>query len=385
MGDSRPTRLDGGMVSQSVYSGVEIAEANSVMVQLMRLSRGWPMKRLAELAGVHPSHVTRVEANYLPLAGKPLRDYARALDCRPELLCVPYRRSPAEGTHFRANASAAEWKRDRVLADANIAAMRVGRIAENIDLDPALSLPTLDPDDYAAEFGEITVAQVLRRYWRLSGPITDLTGLLESAGVFVVAEPFTGNDVDAVSLRANEFHPHVIYINRMLPADRFRLTLAHELGHLVMDAMTLAHPKEVERRATSFAAEFLAPYPDIEHDLARVSPRTTHELDELRMRWGISVPSLVVRAHDRGHLSDYHYRTMFRILNETGRVYGDRPGVAVEKPRLVAHVLDQLSEAGFNDSDLEAITLLTKEERWELFGSGQQQSNTSMPRKLTLV
>jgi Zn-dependent peptidase ImmA (M78 family) len=373
------------MVSQSVSRGVEIAEANSVMVQLMRLSRGWPMKRLAELAGVSPSHVTRVEAGLLPLAGKPLRDYAQALDCRPELLCVRYRRSPAEGTHFRAKASAAEWKRDRVLADANIAAMRVGRIVQNIDLDPAISLPTLDPDDYAAEFGEITVAQVLRRYWRLSGPITNLTGLLESAGVFVVSAPFAGNDVDAVSLRANEFHPHVIYVNRALPADRLRLTLAHELGHLVMDAMTLAHPAEVERRATSFAAEFLAPYPDIEHDLARVSPRTAHELDELRMRWGISVPSLVVRAHDRGLLSDYHYRTMFRILNETGRVYGDRPGVAHEEPKLVTHILDQLTEAGFNDSDLDTVTLLTDEERIELFGAGQQQTRASAPRRLTLV
>ncbi|WP_418003521.1 ImmA/IrrE family metallo-endopeptidase [Mycobacterium sp. PDNC021] len=373
------------MVSQSVSSGIEIAEANSVVVQLMRLSRGWPMKRLAELAGVHPSHVTRVEAGRLPLAGKPLRDYAQALDCRPELLCVPYRRSPSQGPHFRANASTAEWKRDRVLANANIAAMRIGRIVENVDLDPAISLPTLDPDDYATEFGEITVAQVLRRYWRLSGPITDLTGLLESAGVFVVADPFSDNDVDAVSLRANEFHPHVIYINRALPADRFRLTLAHELGHLVMDAMTLAHPKEVERRATSFAAEFLAPYADIEYDLARVTPRTVHELDELRMRWGVSVPSLVVRAHDRGHLSDYHYRTMFRILNETGRAYGDRPGVDREEPRLVGHVLDQLTEAGFNERDLDTITLLTNEERIATFGAAQQQTSEPAPRRLTLV
>ncbi|KAA0085572.1 ImmA/IrrE family metallo-endopeptidase [Mycolicibacterium sp. P9-64] len=371
------------MVSQS--SGIDIAEANSVMVQLMRLSRGWPMKRLAELAGVHASHVTRVEAGRLSLAGKPLRDYAQALSCRPELLCVPYRRTPAEGNNFRANASAAEWKRDRVLANANIAAMRIGRIVENIDLDPAISLPTLEPDDYAAEFGEITVAQVLRRYWRLSGPITDLTGLLESAGVFVVAELFTDKDVDAVSLRSNEFHPHVIYINRALPADRFRLTLAHELGHLVMDAMTLAHPKEVERRATSFAAEFLAPYPDIEHDLARVSPRTAHELDELRMRWGVSAPSFIVRAHDRGHLSDYHYRTMFRILNETGRVYGDRPGVDREEPRLVGHILDELTEAGFKESDLDAITLLTNDERTEMFGTARRPTREPTPRKLSLV
>jgi Zn-dependent peptidase ImmA (M78 family) len=81
-----------------------------------------------------------------------------------------------------------------------------------------------------------------------------------------------------------------------------RMTLAHELGHLVMDAMTLVSPTETERRATAFAAEFLAPIDDIAFDLDRVSIRTVHELDELRLTWGVSVSSLVMRARERGVL-----------------------------------------------------------------------------------
>ncbi|WP_074351917.1 ImmA/IrrE family metallo-endopeptidase [Mycobacteroides abscessus] len=52
------------------------------------------------------------------------------------------------------------------------------------------------------------------------------------------------------------------------------MTLAHELGRLVMDAVTLVGPKETERRATVFAAEFLAPVDDIAFDLDQVSTRT---------------------------------------------------------------------------------------------------------------
>ena len=104
------------------------AQANSVMVQLNRLSCGWSMKRLADEAGVSSSHVSRVEAGILPLAGQALDDYAHALHCPPEALCVPFSRTPAEGTHFRANASAAEWKRDRVWARANLVAMHIGRV-----------------------------------------------------------------------------------------------------------------------------------------------------------------------------------------------------------------------------------------------------------------
>ncbi|WP_242663595.1 helix-turn-helix domain-containing protein [Mycobacterium syngnathidarum] len=86
------------------------------MVQLTRLACVWSRKRLADEAGVLGSHVSRVESGILPLAGKALFEYARA------------------------------------------------------DIDPVLAIPELDPADYSAEHGEIAVAHVVRRLWRLSGP-----------------------------------------------------------------------------------------------------------------------------------------------------------------------------------------------------------------------
>lgn len=344
-------------------------EANNVMVQLTRLACGWSKKRLADEAGVSASHVSRIESAVLPLAGKALIDYAEAMGCPPEALCVPFTRSPAQGTHFRANTSAAEWKRDRVWARANLIAMRIGRLAQRADIDPVLTLPELDPADYAGEHGEITVAQVLRRLWRIAGPIRSVTELLEAAAVFVVVEDFRDREIDAVTLRASEFHPHVVYVNVALPPDRMRMTLAHELGHLVMDAMALVSPTEAERRATAFAAEFLAPIEDIGFDLDRVSVRTVHELDELRINWGVHVSSLVVRARERGVLSEHQYRSMFRLLNETGRMYGPRPGVPEERPQLAKSVLEQLRQAGYTSAELDDITLLTASQRATLFGT----------------
>jgi Zn-dependent peptidase ImmA (M78 family)/transcriptional regulator with XRE-family HTH domain len=352
------------------------------MVQLTRLACGWSRKRLADEAGVSGSHVSKVESGVLPLAGKALLDYARVMHCSPEALCVPFTRSPAEGSHFRANTSIAEWKRDRVWARANLIAMRLGRIQARADIEPVLVLPELDPADYAAEHGEITVAQVLRRLWRVVGPIRSMAELLEAAGVFVVVEDFCDREIDAVTLRANQHHPHLVYVNAALPPDRMRMTLAHELGHLVMDAMTLVSPTETERRATAFAAEFLAPIDDIAFDLDRVSIRTVHELDELRLTWGVSVSSLVVRARERGILSDYQYRSMFRLLNETGRMYGPRPGVADEEPKLTSSVLEQLTVAGYATSELDEITLLTSAQRTDLFQTAGDQPAT---RHLTVV
>jgi Zn-dependent peptidase ImmA (M78 family) len=357
-------------------------EANNVMVQLTRLACGWSKKRLADEAGVSGSHVSRVESGVLPLAGKALFDYARAMQCPPESLGVPFTRSPAQGIHFRANASTAEWKRDRVWARANLVAMRIGRLASRADVEPVLALPELDPADYAAELGEITVARVLRRLWRVAGPIRSMVELLEAAGVFVVVEDFCDHEIDAVTLRASQYHPHLVYVNAALPPDRMRMTLSHELGHLVMDVMTLVSPAETELRATTFAAEFLAPIDDIAFDLDRVSVRTVHELDELRLTWGVSVSSLVVRARERGVLSDYQYRSMFRLLNETGRMYGPRPGVAEESPKLTNAVLEQLTAAGYTTSEIDDITLLTSTQRAALFHTASDQPGT---RHLTMV
>jgi Zn-dependent peptidase ImmA (M78 family) len=149
-----------------------------------------------------------------------------------------------------------------------------------------------------------------------------------------------------------------------------------------MDAMTLVSPTETERRATAFAAEFLAPIDDIAFDLDRVSIRAVHELDELRLTWGISVSALVMRARERGVLSDYQYRSMFRMLNETGRMYGPRPGVAAEEPTLTRSVLEQLVVAGYTTTEVDEITLLTSTQRADLFGTATDQRVT---RHLTMV
>ena len=256
--------------------------------------------------------------------------------------------------------------------DAAISDLRHVDPGERCDL-----LGVFDADELV---GVVTAYE--RRLWRLAGPIESMSEVLEAAGVFVVAEDFADREVDAVTLRATEHHPHVVYVNAALPADRMRMTLAHELGHLVMDAMTLVSPVEVERRATAFAAEFLAPIDDIGPALDRVSVRTVHELDELRMTWGVSESSLVVRARDRGVFTDYQYRSMFRFLNETGRVHGHRAGVDADKPRLVADILEQLDEAGYPTAELDDITLLTGAQRAALFGTADP---TRAPRHLSMV
>ncbi|MHC5879723.1 ImmA/IrrE family metallo-endopeptidase, partial [Streptococcus pyogenes] len=60
----------------------------------------------------------------------------------------------------------------------------------------------------------------------------------------------------------------VMLINANAAPDRKRLTLAHELGHLVLHS---TNPTEnMETEATAFAAEFLMPESEIRPELRRL-------------------------------------------------------------------------------------------------------------------
>ena len=48
-------------------------------------------------------------------------------------------------------------------------------------------------------------------------------------------------------------------INSRVPTDRKRMTLAHELGHIVMHSEPIHLSKQSEEEAMRFAAEFLMP------------------------------------------------------------------------------------------------------------------------------
>lgn len=79
---------------------------------------------------------------------------------------------------------------------------------------------------HSAEYGEITVAQMLRRLWSIVGPIRSVTALLEAAGIFVVIDDFRDRQLDAVTRRRNGHHPPLMFVNAALPADRMRHAMA---------------------------------------------------------------------------------------------------------------------------------------------------------------
>jgi Zn-dependent peptidase ImmA (M78 family) len=135
-----------------------------------------------------------------------------------------------------------------------------------------------------------------------SGPIHNLTAAVERAGVCLL--PIVGLvGIDGLSSWVNGVP--VIGLNPAVPGDRFRLTLAHELGHLVMH---WDKSEMTESQANQFAGCLLFPPADFE--AAMPERPQLRDFVKLKSGWGVSVAAMVYRAHELGHIDDSRYRAL---------------------------------------------------------------------------
>ena len=101
-------------------------------------------------------------------------------------------------------------------------------------------------------------ARSLRVHWGLGNdPVPNLVELLEAQGIKVLAVDLTNIDgLTANVHRAGKDDVPVIVVNRAEWGERQRFTLAHELGHMVMDVVAKL---DEEKAAHRFAGAFLMP------------------------------------------------------------------------------------------------------------------------------
>lgn len=135
-----------------------------------------------------------------------------------------------------------------------------------------------------------------------SGPIRNLTALVERAGVVIV--PIVGLEgIDGLSSWVGDVP--VIGVCPTVPGDRFRLTIGHETGHLAFH--TKAKP-DIEREANRFASALLFPTGEFKDALPE-KPQL-RDFVALKSSWGVSVAALVYRAHEIERIDDKRYRAL---------------------------------------------------------------------------
>ena len=169
------------------------------------------------------------------------------------------------------------------------------------------------------EMGDVeSAARAIRTHWGLGiDPIPNLSELLEERGIKILSADLTDIDgLTATVKRRNSDPIPVIVIKENAWAERKRFTIAHELGHMLMDVRTGV---DAERAANRFAGAFLMPVEALWREIGK--QRTTisfGELAQLKKMFGASFQAITYRCRDLGILNEAAFKRMFQAFNEKG-------------------------------------------------------------------
>jgi Zn-dependent peptidase ImmA (M78 family) len=270
--------------------------------------------------------IGKYERNEMMPSSKALLALASALRVAPDFLlsekqieleAVDFRKVPADGARDERSINA-------MVLDA------AERYLELESIFPDAMLMWRRP--HLAEFTISTVEEAeraadrLREYWDLGiAPIDSMTELLEDQGIKVISLPLprSVSGSKAFARQARGAPVAMIVVNQTHNGERQRFTLAHELGHLVLDWKS-ASPKDHERAADRFAGAFLMAREMVEKVLGRSRKAVTFgELESVKRVFKVSLAALIVRLKQLGIITKSVYGELWAVvvkqgLNEVG-------------------------------------------------------------------
>ena len=354
-------------------------EVNPEMVALGRVSRGWSASRLAGALGVSSAALSRYESGKVAVPGDLVDPLAACLDYPVSFFVrrfVPVFGVGPDIVYHRKRSSAGK----RVLAQAyglaEVRRLEAQKLATVAGLPRVARYPSERFTDPAK------VARTLRARWGVPmGPVFNLTRLAEANGVIIYPHDFGTRYIDGF-MHISSDDLSVIHMNCALPPDRWRWTLAHELGHLVMHRDFPSDAADVEREANDFAAEFLAPAYEIGPSLVNLNESA---LFRLKAEWRISMSSLIMRASDLGLIDAYGKQRLFVWLSKSGyrTREPDQLDPPVELPSLPAKmVLRCVAEFGYDRAGLLDYLSIGERDFDFYYGNGMPAPATPEPGTL---
>lgn len=271
---------------------------NPVRLREIRIVRGYTLETLAKLLGITKQCVSKYEnglANPSPgIIEKMINvlNIPRSYLTKEEII----NKDKISPLFFRTTKSTRNYEMDLA---AILVKWAYELISELYKFQQEKETP-VDIPDFDIGMNIAQKAQLLREHWNLGlGPIGNLTELLESKGIVVLAINTNKIKIDAYSQIINGIL--FIVLNKLRGSSvRWRFDLAHELGHFVLHQdvtnRDLDNPKEfdkIEREADLFASNFLLPEESFGHSI--VSDKLDYFIG-LKKEWKVSIAAMIYRC-----------------------------------------------------------------------------------------
>lgn len=320
---------------------------NSEILILAREARYITQVELSAMLGVEQGTISKIEKEILTADDKLVEKISRALDFPISFFYQDKKVMTVEG-HYRRKVSTPVKKMKQYAAQMTIAEWHFLKLMDEIEL-PETRLPTWD----VIEDGSPAMcAKHLRDFWKIpKGRVTNLTKLIEDNGIVII--PLDLGEMSGFSTYINGNIP-VIYVNSNLSPDRYRLTIAHELGHIIFHfGNKVSQERNLESEAYEFAIELLVPEGNIRPYFTKIS---IDKLADLKSYWYVSMQALLRYANTLGMVTQNQYKYLWIQMGSLGYRRNEPVSIPTEKPGLITEIVNAyVSDLGYSKEELASV------------------------------
>lgn len=331
---------------------------NADMLDLARGARGMTQADVANAANVSQAMLSKVENRLIPPTQELAERLAQALRFPVEFFYQAERAQGFPHYHHRKRAALGTKALAKVHSIINIRRQHITRLLKSFSSEVDKPIPSIDLDE--KEVSPADAARMVREYWMLPrGPVENVTAAIEAAGGIIVLTDFGTSLLDGISFRAAGLPP-IFVMNSEVPGDRYRFSLAHELGHMVMHALPGDDDEKMELQANEFASSFLMPPVEIRPHLA---PPSIEKFARAKGYWKVSIKAMIRRARDLRIMSPDDYKRLSVSYSKAGYSRGEPFPLERESPALLPRMVEfHLRDLSYSVAELAQLLLIEEED-----------------------
>lgn len=297
-------------------------------LKLARKKAGYSLRGLSDALGnkVSAQAIGKYERDEMMPASDVLTAMTKVLDVKLEFLLSNHVKK-LQKVDFRKKSGTSVKDRSRVEATVIERVERYLSVEEILDLDSAEWHQPFSPVKLDCLEDAEQLAEQLREEWGLGiDPIPNMTELLEEKGikVLVIELPEKVSGLTCMVERGEDKPPvPVIVVNINFPLERRRFTLAHELGHRLIDESS---PVDHEKASDIFGGSFLVNPEHLRQEIGfHRNSVSFPELIDLKRLYRVSAASMLMRFKQAGILSESAVAYAFQTFARSWRRVEPKP------------------------------------------------------------
>lgn len=279
-------------------------------LKIYRLLRNLSLKEAGELLNMSPTAVAKYESGEICPDSQKLILFANAYKVKSSVLLKSYNNPVMSFNSFRKKKRLCGKNLDLLKNVIQDEVSKYLEILEIANFDNKINYKFKKYKCYDFSDAE-SAANLFRSYIGISNkqPISDLINIIENLGIIVVQIKNINNkfdDFDGLCEIINGI-PIIVILDNIKDGARQRFTIAHELGHLLLNINN--NEMDEEKLCHRFASAFLMPKEAIINEFGHYRSNISfYELISFKKEFKVSYTAILYRLKELNIINEYIYK-----------------------------------------------------------------------------